>query len=126
MNHKLNVVLISSDGRKTVGTVVVQEWNQKQRLKRSLKVFLLVWGLAFISILIPLAHFILVPSFLLAGPFVAFHYYQIERMIEGGKGICPNCRKNFPVVKSALKWPLNDICSACHEAVVVSPSEEAF
>jgi hypothetical protein len=64
------VTLISPNEKKTIGIAQIQEWNQKERLKRALKTLGISWGLAIVSVLIPLAHFILVPGFLLAGPFV--------------------------------------------------------
>ncbi len=113
------VTLISSDEKKTQGIVWIQEWNQKERLRRALKALGISWGLAIVSVLIPLAHFILVPAFLLAGPFVAFRIYQVVSTIAGGTGNCPNCEKEFTIVKASLKWPIHDLCSACQSSVVI-------
>lgn len=120
--HKVDVILSSSNQKKTSGIALVQEWTQRERLKRAFKILGILWGLGLVSILIPLAHFVLVPGFLLAGPPIAFYIYQITKMIAGGKGICPNCGKEFSIVKVPLKWPLNDLCSVCQTSVLIIPS----
>lgn len=107
--------------RRSEGTVHVQKWNSRERLIRALKTLGACWALAMISVLIPLAHFILVPAFLLAGPIAAFAVYQRESMIMGGKGTCPNCDAPFTVAKGKVRWPFQDLCSQCQSQVMLEP-----
>ena len=71
--------------------------NAQERMIRALKMGGLCWGFALVSILIPLAHFVLVPSFLIAGPIVGMYFYRLESMVIGGSGNCPACQKPFQI-----------------------------
>lgn len=120
----LKVTLKSSHGNGTEqGEIFVQYLDSRQRLLRSLKVMGLIWGLALVSIFIPLAHFVLVPSFLIAGPIVARQIYQQEKIVLGGKGLCPKCHQDFQIVKGELTFPLTDVCGKCFENVEITPQE---
>ena len=123
ISHKISVTLSSSNEKKTLGTAWIEEWTQRQRLKRALKALGISWGLGTIAVFIPGMHFILVPGLLIAGPFLAYNTYQIRNIISGGTGTCPQCGKSFSIVKAPLKWPLNDLCSACLIAVTVHPAD---
>src|SRR5438128_11625865 len=52
-------------GRPTRGTVTIREFNRQQRTRRALAGLGRWWGVALLSVFIPVAHFILVPSFLI-------------------------------------------------------------
>lgn len=51
----------------TQGTVTVQEFGKDERVRRALGGLGKWWGIALLAVFIPVAHFILVPSFLLYG-----------------------------------------------------------
>jgi hypothetical protein len=122
VEKKVKVELVTPQGnseKKTLGEVITQHWEQKERTERALKSLGLFWGIAIFCIIIPIAHFILVPSFLLAGPIVAYFTYSQSDIIQGGSGPCPNCQKPFKVARMKIKWPLNDVCSECHAAVKI-------
>src|SRR2546429_9907546 len=54
-------------GKPTRGTVTIREFNREQRMRRALEGLGKWWGVALLSVFIPVAHFVLVPSFLLYG-----------------------------------------------------------
>jgi hypothetical protein len=67
--------VILADGgetKKSKGKLRIQHWDQQERIARAFKWFGLFFGLAIVCIFIPLLHFILVPSFLIATPIVTF------------------------------------------------------
>jgi hypothetical protein len=119
MEKTASVELIGLDGKKASGEVRMMHWEAADRRKRALKSWGLFWGIGLFCVIIPLAHFILVPSFLLAGPIVAFFVYNQTDVILGGTGTCPDCGKPFKVARMKIQWPLNDICSECHSAVKI-------
>ncbi len=123
--YELQVVLSSSHGKTNPGVAIVQEFSQRERWKRAVKILGLLWGLCIVSVLIPIAHFVLVPSFLLAGPFVAIHIFKTKDMITGGTGACPSCGNVFSIVKAPLKWPLTDLCEACQSSVSIQPEADS-
>lgn len=119
---EMAVVLRANERQEAPGVVRLLEWGKRDRLKRALKALALCWGAAVGSVLIPLVHFILPPLLLIAGPIVAYVIYHRERIIDGGKGTCPNCSEPFSIVKGAVKWPLKDLCPACQTPVQVEPA----
>lgn len=118
----VKLVLVANEEKHTSGEVTLQEWDSSDRMKRALKMFGMLWGAAVVSVLIPLAHFVLVPGFLIAGPIVAYFVYQNEKMILGGQGTCPNCGKPFTIAKGKVRWPMNDLCSECQSPAKISPT----
>src|SRR5438874_13795365 len=52
---------------RTVATVMVVSYERAQRVQRALRGLATWWGAALVSVLIPIAHFVLVPSFFLYG-----------------------------------------------------------
>ena len=72
-------------------TVVVIEQSSGQRLARALAGLGLFWGLALGGLFIPVAHFVLVPSFLTAGIIVAVKRVREDRRLVLVRGPCPRC-----------------------------------
>lgn len=97
--------------------VYVQTWTSSQRRIRALKSLALWWGLAFVSIFIPILHFVLVPVFLGAGLIIPCVVLGKNSVILGGQGTCPYCSRPFRIARSANRWPLQDICEFCHRHV---------
>ena len=55
------------DSPATEGVAIVQENSRAKRIAEGVKKLAIFWALALVSVFIPLAHFILVPGFLIAG-----------------------------------------------------------
>lgn len=115
---------VSGDGsRETQGEVTLQFWDQKARFRRAAQTWAACWGGAIIAVLIPLVHFILVPTLLLAGPIAASIIYGQKDVVLGGTGTCPHCGKPFDIVRNKLSWPLSDICASCQKEAKIFPDE---
>src|SRR5689334_19748665 len=112
-NVQYQVRVSSSAGKETPGEVRVQHWTHQERMKRAIKVFFLCWGLAAVAVLIPLLHFILVPSLVIAGPISAYMTLQQESVVLGGESRCPECGADLVIVRAPEKWPLSDLCAKC-------------
>ena len=112
-------VLIKSNQNQSQGFVEIQYFNTKERLKRALKWFSICFAAALISLFIPLAHFVLVPTFLLSSFIVPFYIYSIESLVIGGKGSCPKCKSDLSIEKGFNKWPLQDLCIHCKSNVEI-------
>ena len=48
-------------------TGAVHEWSMLERVGRSLLGLGMMWGLAWVCVFLPILHFVLVPSFVVAG-----------------------------------------------------------
>ena len=71
--------------------VRVRALGPGRRAARALGVLAATWGLAALSVLIPVAHLILVPGLLLAGPLLAYLRFRASRVVTAVHGACPRC-----------------------------------
>lgn len=87
---------------------------------RGLRMLGILWLLALVAVLIPLAHFILVPALLLAGPIVGFMRYRDTEHNEQVTGDCPVCGKAMSIeLDSSDRLPLWTYCSASGDPIRV-------
>ncbi len=80
------------------------------------------WSLAIVSVLVPVAHFVLVPAFVLAGPIVGWLRYRPRSLVLAVAGSCPACAARLDVKPQSEEWPLATYCDACLEPVEIAPS----
>ena len=109
-------------GRTSPGKITVQFWDSKDRTRRAFKFWGICWGGAMFAVILPLIHFVLVPSLLLAGPCVAVYLLTRESVVLGGQGTCPACQAALPIARTAYRFPISDVCSSCQSWVKISPS----
>lgn len=118
------VVLITGD-RRVPGEVRVERWDKPARLLRAAKRLAVLWGLAVVSVLIPIAHFVLVPGLLIAGPIAAYLRFRQESGVLGGEGSCPFCGKTMTIDDHPDEWPFFETCEACHDPARIEKPEVA-
>jgi len=106
-----------SDERRSDGFVIIQTFNKAQRTQVALKKLAIFWGLAIISILIPVFHFVLVPLFFCLGFFFAHRGYKSEGEVLSGTTTCSHCNTEIIVKKAELNWPITEICQGCARVV---------
>jgi len=96
------------------------EYDKNDRIKRAVIAWLVSWLLAILSIPIIFAHWVLVPGFIIAGPFIAYRYYHITSVPKKITGSCPRCHEQTSIsVESSDKLPKWTYCSECKESVYV-------
>ncbi len=113
------VILKSDSDHQSEGTVKILYFSQKQRVIRSLKVLGLAWGAAVLAIFLPIIHFVLVPTLILAGLIVPGFIYLRESLILGGESTCPKCHVAFHIEKGSNQWPLSDLCTECRTSIII-------
>ena len=107
-------VYVRSGDRTGEGVLHVAVYGPQERMRRAAVAWGVAWGLALLSIPIPIAHFVLVPGFLIAGPVVGFLRYRRERSTERLTGTCPACGRDFGIVlQSSEEPPLRSYCPHC-------------
>ena len=116
-------VVLIADTRRAAGEVRIQHWGRPARLMRAAKALAALWGLALLSVVIPLAHFVLVPAFFIAGPIAAFRRLRQESGILGGEGACPACGRRMIIEAHVDEWPSFDICEACRASVRIEAAD---
>jgi len=109
----------SEDDKVTKGEARLQVWDKRERMTRALKHLGMCWAAAVVSVLVPLLHIVLVPSFLIAGPIIAWLTSGKESVILGGKGACPECGASFAIARSENNWPISDLCTQCYKPVTI-------
>jgi hypothetical protein len=72
-------------------TAVVIEQSTGERVARAFVGLGMFWALALGGLFIPVAHFILVPTFLTAGIIMAVMRSREERRLAEVRGPCPRC-----------------------------------
>ena len=75
----------------TRGVVAVARHDPGARLRRGLLALAACWGLAAVTILVPIAHFVLVPGFFLLGIWLLVKRLGEDATIDSVSGDCPKC-----------------------------------
>jgi hypothetical protein len=75
----------------TTATATVLQQSPGQRLARIAAGLGLFWGLALVGLFIPVAHFILVPTFVVAGIAMAVVRAREDKRLLKVRGVCPRC-----------------------------------
>ena len=70
---------------------LIVEQAPGQRFARTLGGLGMFWGLALVSVFIPVAHFVLVPTFVVAGIVMAIKRAREDRRLLWVRGACPRC-----------------------------------
>ena len=84
------------------------------RAKRGLQAFAAFFGLALLSILIPVMHFFLVPLFLFLSVFMGISKYRQNHFVDLTIVHCPKCGKNLNEKKTYFKGELLKVyCYKC-------------
>ena len=99
----------------------MQEFSRDERVRRALKGLGKWWGIALASVFIPVAHFILVPSFLLYGVWQFAQRLGTTSRATGAQGTCPDCRTE-QALELATQWrvPQPVTCRNCHRGLRLS------
>ena len=108
------------------GEVRIEHWEAPARLRRAIKRWAFLSLLAILSILIPVAHFVLVPGLLIAGPISAARLFRQTSGITCGEGTCPRCGGQLIIEARADRWPFYEHCQLCHADVRVEKIEASF
>lgn len=106
----------------TSGALQLHTFSKQERMHRALKIWGLCWGIACLCVLIPIAHFVLVPAAMITGPILGLKRLGVEQELGGGTGNCPSCQKEMKIAVQEPIFPLNDVCEHCHSAVEISSS----
>lgn len=102
------------------GTIRVLLWDPQERLRRALKWWGACWAGALATVPIPLMHFVLPPSLLIAGPILFFRIRRQESQILEGEVACPECGARAKVPSAKPVFPLETLCAACQGRITIN------
>jgi hypothetical protein len=114
-------ILTGYQGRPTTGSVTVQTFDRGQRLRRAIAGVGKWWGVALLAVFIPVAHFVLVPSFLGYGVWQFFQRLGTVELATAARGTCPDCGTEQPL-ELAPRWraPQAVTCRHCSRGLRLS------
>ncbi len=115
-------VLTGYGATTTSGEATVLHFDRAERIARAGKALAMAWGAALVSVFIPVAHFLLVPGFFLAGLVVFVKRMRRRVVVDTVRGACPDCEheQRFDA-PGAWRLPVHLTCANCHRLLTASP-----
>jgi hypothetical protein len=107
-------------GSKGPCEICIRIRSERERFWRAAKAWGIGWGIMVVSAFVPIAHWILVPSFLLIGPLLGFSAYGQDRVVTRGSGKCPECHNELTVTPGSYKDELWAHCAHCRAYVNIA------
>lgn len=116
--QQVEAITIKGAASSSVGELHTRSFTPWERMVQAGKVLAVAWSLALITVFIPIAHFVLVPLFLVAGPVMALMKYRVETVAEKAHGVCPECEQAVDIaLDPADRLPKWTYCPACNKPV---------
>lgn len=106
-------IICKVDDLSTAGFVLRRDLTKGERMGRAGRIFGVFFGAAFLTVFVPLLHFILPPLALITGSVLAFGEYSATGEMVGGEFTCPNCKHQMTFPHESEEWPRIQRCSAC-------------
>lgn len=110
------ILLQDNEGKQGEGRLFTTHFDSAERGRRALLWLVGFWAAAGVSVLIPLAHFVLVPGFFLAGPVMAWRVWRVDTVADHAEGRCPMCTAEVTLPLEAddslPKWTYCPKCKA--------------
>lgn len=105
-----------NDGKATAASLQTTFYDSRDRLRRALLKLGLFWLLSLASLPVIFAHWVLVPGFFLAGPWMAWRTYHVIQVRNHVKGPCPTCNTEVEIKlepgDELPKWSYCPVCNA--------------
>ncbi len=120
---KFNVKIQAQD-KVSHTELTARELNQNERTKNAIKWLGICWGLALASVPIALAHFILVPSFFLAGIIMGMKKYREANQVQPARFPCSFCAKEISIDARPEIWPMEVTCGECRNILELTPEKQ--
>lgn len=118
-------ILIKGGDVINVGVLHLQTFDPRERRIRAAKIWALMWLFALLSVPIIVAHFVLVPGFLMAGPVMAYRRYRLVEVPDHVTGTCPTNKEemNLPL-EASTRLPVWTHCQQCRTSIQLLEKNE--
>jgi len=104
--------------------VTLTRFDRAERLRRAAKGAGAAWAAALGSVFIPVAHFVLVPTFIALGAFLAWSRAHADIVLARAHGTCPDCGTDQDLdVHGRWSLPHRVACRACHRALTLRETD---
>jgi hypothetical protein len=117
-------ILVKSGDFEHEGLLHLKTFDARERKIRAAKIWGMMWLGAVLSVPIIIAHFVLVPGFLIAGPVMAMKRYRTAEIPDHASGICPANKEEFQLpLEPSTKLPLWTHCPQCRCSLYLRDKE---
>lgn len=124
MSTTLRYLVHGYSGRVTGATVEVLDIGPQRRASRAARTLAAWWGAMVVTVFIPIAHFVLVPSCFIGGLIGAALRLKTRRIVTGGSAECPDCGASQALdLRGAWRGISHMTCSACQRALRLAPAD---
>lgn len=117
---KIQAIANSNFDKIEYGTAEIRSFSPREILQKSIKQLAMFWGLAIVSVLLPVVHFVLVPLFFFMGAYLAIRARKVKQEILSGSVNCPQCKQPVTIKKSPFLDEHTEICQNCTSVVKIS------
>jgi len=112
-----------ASGKASPADMHVTRFSPKEQKGRALKSLFGLWLIAAVCVLIPIAHFLLVPGFLIGGMIVASRRWKTEEEGNDASGACPVCANPISIeLDRNAELPQWHDCPECSEPLELQTS----
>ena len=115
---EVNCTLTGYSGSSTTAVVELVTFSPTQRVRRAWLGLATWWTVAGACLFIPVAHFFLVPGFLVFGIYSFFRRSRTSVVALSASGICPDCDAEQAFELREQWEEIQDIaCGSCHRSL---------
>ena len=112
------------DDKETQGSAQRRLLEPQERLSKALKTLGILWGIAILTVFIPILHFVTVPLFLLLGIVMAVLTWIEKAIIYEAEIPCPNCQHKVTFGPEAESLPKTMRCESCSFTLEIHGSKD--
>jgi hypothetical protein len=112
-------IVCKVDDLSTTGWVERRDLPQGERFQRAAKIFMVFLAAAFLTVFVPVLHFVLPPLSLLIGATLALNEYAGTGEVVNGEVTCPNCKNKMSLPVETETWPRVQRCSGCSFSLTI-------
>lgn len=117
-------ILVKSGDIVNDGVLHLQAFDDGERKIRAAKIWGMMWLFAVLSLPIIIAHFVLVPGFLIAGPVMAIKRYRVTEVPDHVSGNCPAGKEDFTIpLEASDHLPMWSHCPTCNASLQLLDKE---
>ena len=114
------VCIKGNDGQVSSGSLQTTHYDHNECVKRGLMKLGLFWLLALGSLPIIFAHWVLVPGFFIAGPWMGYRTFQAKYTRNDVRGDCPVCQEEVEIKMEARdELPKWTYCPSCNNPLQI-------
>lgn len=112
------IQLKSQAGETTQAQMTLRTYSNGERKKRAILILLACWAGAVASIPILIAHFVLIPGFLIGGIVLFVKRWKTAEEAENVTGTCPACGKDINIkLDKKNELPQWQYCPECSDSL---------